>query len=197
MLKKATYLLSIFILVGLYSNCSGEQKSVEKPQNPIDTNLVYITPKNYLDFTYSKVVAFATVQAFDYSELYFEKTMDMSKFHDTISKTLNKNQIEYLNDILSGKYRKPYHKDSISEVLVADCFYPRHNIVFLDKKDSVINYISICFECGNRKISKTNLAHMNDMKAFFDSIGLRVFDRPDEYDVYYDSIHKYNKRIKL
>lgn len=194
MLKTTTYILSISILIGLFTNCSREQKSGENLQNPIDTNLVYITPKNYLDFAYSKIIAFATVKSCDYSELYYEKSMDMSKFHDTISKSLNKKQIDYLNDILSGKYRKPYHKDSISIVSVADCFYPRHNIIFLGNRDSIVNFISICFECGNAKESKPDLAHMDDMKTFFDSIGLKVFDRPDEYEMFYDSINKYNKR---
>ncbi len=190
MIRKTIYILTI--LVGLVS-CSDHKPTERKiEKNSEDSVWITITPKNYLDFEYSKAIAFATVDPFDYSDLYFSKTIDPSKFHDTISLLLNSVQINYLNDLLSGRKRKPYPKGGIESV-VADCFYPRHNIIFLNNKDSIVNYISICFECGNSKNSKANLADMDNMHAFFDSIGLKVFYRPDYYRQYYDSLHNLKK----
>ena len=35
------------------------------------------------------------------------------------------------------------------EVLVSKCAFPRHGVVFFDKKDNPIASVSICFECGD------------------------------------------------
>lgn len=190
MLRQTIYILTILSgLIGCSDNKVTEKRT-EKLSD--DTVWVTVTPKNYLDFEYSKAIAFATVDPFVHSDLYFSKTIDTSKFHDTVSILLDSVQTNYLNDLLSGRRRKPYPKGG-TERSVADCFYPRHNIIFLDKKDSVVNYISICFECGNSKQSKSNLADMDNMRSFFDSIGLKVFDRPDYYGQYYDSLYKLKK----
>jgi hypothetical protein len=177
------------ILLGLTFGCSENKVAEKKADNAPDTVWVTVKPENYLDFEYSKAIAFATVSPFDYSDLYFSRTMDPSQFHDTISIRLDSLQTAYLNDILSGRHRKPYPQGG-TEQAVADCFYPRHNIIFLDKRDSIVNYISVCFECGNTKQSKSDLADMDNMQAFFDAIGLKVFDRPDYYEQHYDSLNK-------
>lgn len=190
MLKKRFYILTIILV--LIVACSDHKVDEKNSENSSDTVWMSVTPKNYLDFKYSKAIAFATVDPFDYSDLYFSKTIDPSKFHDTINITLDSLQINYLNDLLSGRHRKPYPKGELARS-VADCFYPRHNIIFLDKHDSVVNYISICFECGNTKQSKPDLADMDNMQSFFNSIGLKVFDRPDFYSQYYDSMNKLRK----
>lgn len=191
MLKKTIYIL--LICSSLFTSCENN-KSVNSISNEnTDTNIVSITPVNFLDFKYSKVIAFATVLEFDYYELFYEKSIDLSKFHDTINKTLDSKQIQYLNDILSGRHRKSYRKDSISIVIDCDSFYPRHNIVFLDKNGVVVHYISICFECGRVKQSKLALFHLDDMKHFFDSIGLRVYENPKFHSRFYDSINKRKK----
>jgi hypothetical protein len=175
------------ILSGLVIGCWNDKVTEKKLHNTSSTPAA--TPKNYLDFKYSKAIAFATVDPFDYSELYFSKDMDLSKFHDTISITLDSSQTAYLNGLLSGRYRKPSPQDD-AERTIADCFYPRHNIIFTDKRDNILNYISVCFECGNVKQSKSYLADMDNMRSFFNSIGLKVFDRPDHYEQYYNSLRK-------
>jgi len=190
MLKQKIHILTI--LSGLLLGCSNSKVTEKNTDSTSNTVLLTVTPKNYLDFEYSKVIEFATVEPFDYSNLYFSKTMDPSKFHDTISITLDSLQTDFLNDLLSGRHRKPYPEGGI-ERTVADCFFPRHNIIFLDKRDSIVNYISICFECGNTMKSKSDLADMDNMQTFFDSIGLKVFDRPDYYGQYFDSLNKIRK----
>ncbi len=188
-LEQAICILMVCIL---FISCA-DNKMVESQKTAVtDSNWITITPKNYLDFNYSKVIAFATVNPYDYSNLYFSKNIDITKFHDTISKTLNNEQILYLNNILSGRYNKPYLKKNVEQV-AADCFYPRHNIIFLNNQNRVVNYISICFECRNAKQSKSYLADNDNMKIFFDSIGLTVFDRPDYHKQHYDSLNKVKK----
>lgn len=151
--------------------------------------MVTVSPKDFSDFEYSKIFAFVTLDAYDYSDLFFEKNMDISKFGDTISHQLDSSQTVYLNDLLSGRYRKPYPKaDSVRAV--ADCFFPRHNIIFVDQNDSIVQFVSVCFECGNAKSSKEYLADMGNLKSFFNSIGLKVFDRPDLHSAHYDSLRQ-------
>ncbi|MET3536532.1 hypothetical protein [Chryseobacterium limigenitum] len=139
--------------------------------------------KDYINFKYDEVIAFASVNPMDYYDGDFDKELNVKKFKDTISKTLNLSQIKHLNDILSGRE----NKNPFTSVIFTDCFYPRHNIIFLkDKK--VINYISVCFECNNIKSSKPPRAHIKNYLDFFNSINLRMFNNPIEHSKYYDSI---------
>ncbi len=175
----------LIILSVLFLSCSSENTgTVSFEKKNIETKY-----KNYLDFEYSKAIAFATVHPFDFTNWYVSKNIDPKKLNDTISVKLNSLQIEYLNGILSGRLSKA-PRLGLEDKAVADCFYPRHNIVFLNKSDSVVNYISICFECGNMKQSKPFLAEIEDFRSFFDSLGLKVFDRPDYYHHYYDSLNR-------
>jgi hypothetical protein len=182
-------LFALALISVLFICCSNPQGSEESVVPVSDTVWVTVTPQNYLDFTYAKAFAFATVDPFDYSEFFQSETMDPSQFHDTISVSLDSKKISFLNDLLSGKQRKPYPKGMVVEA-AADCFYPRHNIIFLDENDSIVNYISVCFECGNMKQSKPHLADMENMETFFNTVGLKVFDRPDLYSEYYGSLRK-------
>ncbi|MFC7346443.1 hypothetical protein ACFQO9_06955 [Chryseobacterium zhengzhouense] len=147
--------------------------------------------KDYIDFKYDKVIAFASVNPMDYYGDDFNKKIDVKKIKDTISKTLNLNQIEILNNILSG--RNNFTIDSVTTV--ADCFYPRHNIIFLNE-NKIVNHIAICFECNDIKSSKQPLASMGNFEEFFNSIGLKVFYNPIEHKGYYDSLKLSNKNIQ-
>jgi hypothetical protein len=186
-------ILVLIILEGLFAGCSNPSVAEQNSDQSSDTTWITVTPKNYLDFEYSKVIAYATVDPMDNTALYSSGRIDSSQVLDTISVTLDNSQIDYLNQLLSGRHRKPYPKGT-SEKLVADCFYPRHNIIFLDRQDSVINYITVCFECGRIRKSKPDLAVMDNMYTFFNSIGLTVFDRPDYHARFYDSLSKSRKQ---
>ena len=171
--------------------CSSDPATNEKVA--LDNRKTSIVPKNYLDFNYSKAVAFVSVDPFDFTNVYFKKDAFMSSFKDTISKTLDSSQTAFLNDILSGRKRD---ENESNDTLGADCFYPRHNIIFLDKKNAVVNYIAICFECNQRETSKRDLASMRNYANFFDSIGFKLFDTPMEHAHYYDSLNKLKKQPK-
>ncbi|WP_267403496.1 MULTISPECIES: hypothetical protein [unclassified Chryseobacterium] len=146
--------------------------------------------KDYIDFKYDKVIAFVSVNPMDYYDGDFDKELNVKKFKDTISKTLKPFQIKYLNDILSGRE----NQNPFASVIFTDCFYPRHNLIFLkDKK--IINYISVCFECNNIKSSKPPHANMKNYIAFFNSINLKMFNNPIEHSKYYDSIKLAHKNV--
>lgn len=143
--------------------------------------------KDYIDFKYDEVIAFASVNPMDYYDGDFDKELNVKKFEDTISRKLDPSQVKSLNDILSGRK----NKSPFTSVVLTDCFYPRHNIIFLkDKK--VVNYISVCFECYQIKSSKHTFADMKNYEDFFNSIGLKMFNNPLEHKKHYDSLKLVN-----
>jgi uncharacterized protein YjgD (DUF1641 family) len=174
------------ILCLVLINCKNDQKDETVSTNSVKNQSL----KDYIDFKYDKVIAFASVNPMDYFDGNFDKELNVKKFKDTVSRSLTPNQIKNLNDILSG--RKNRKTDSITAV--SDCFYPRHNIIFLDKNKKIVNYIVVCFECNQIKSNKPTSASMKNFEDFFNSIGLKVFYNPYEHKKYYDSLKLANKK---
>jgi hypothetical protein len=178
----------IFIILtasSLLIGCKKDQSKSEVTSN-VNKNKNH---KDYIDFKYDKVIAFASVNPMDYFDVDFDKELDVKKFKDTISRKLDLNQIKKLNDILIGK-----QDDDLSDPVVsADCFYPRHNIIFL-KEEKIVNYISVCFECNQIKSSKPTSAKMQNFADFFNSINLKMFYSPIEHKEYYDSLKLINNK---
>jgi hypothetical protein len=186
MSRNTYYVVAILAaLFGCSENKTGNGKEVDKTVG----NPVAINNSNYLDFKFSKAVAFASLHPHTYAESFYETKRDLGNVRDTISRTLNVNETEYLNSILSGKQ----NKDTSLVKAVADCFTPRHTILFLDDKDSIINYIFVCFECNRVASSKSQQASMDNYREFFNSVGLKVFDRSDYHERYYDSQNRFKK----
>ena len=177
----------ILILCLFLINCKNDKKKgFEKIEKHSNSEL-----KDYIDFKYDKIVAFASVKPMDYYDYNPEEEINVNRFQDTISKTLNEKQIIHLNNILSGRENK-----NTGITSVADCFYPRHNILFLHK-DKIVNQIAVCFECSDVKSSNPTLASMENFESFFNSLGLKVFYSPMAHSNYYDSLKLVNKnRIK-
>lgn len=148
-----------------------------------------IKPKPYIDFSYDYVNAFCSADPMDMSLLTLWS--DTFNFHasDTLNVRLNSDQIVELEKVLSGD-RRALAAKSTDEMTttVADCFYPRHNIIFVKKPDTIVNYISVCFECNRANTSKNSRESMNNLETYFNSIGLRVFKRPDYYSEFIDSL---------
>ncbi len=159
-----------------YSTKSHPKPTVE--QNNIEES------GNYLDFGYTNVIAFATVDPFPFMEFTFGLPYDWSTLKDTISHALSDKEIRTLSEVLSGKMNKS--TDRTEEP--ADCFNPRHCIVFFDDKKALIHHVSICFECETMKSSKPHWANYPSLRRFFESIGLRTFDDPREHRKFYDSL---------
>ncbi|UFH30618.1 hypothetical protein LNP04_11595 [Chryseobacterium sp. C-71] len=178
----------IFIITLVFLLLIGCKK--DQLNNEVNSNVTKNkNSTDYIDFKYDKVVAFASVDPMDYFDGNFDKELDVKKFKDTISRKLDLNQIKKLNDILSGKENSNLSDSAIS----ADCFYPRHNIIFL-KDQKVVNYISVCFECSQIKSSKPILAKMQNFVDFFNSINLKMFYNPLDHKEYYDSLKFINNK---
>jgi hypothetical protein len=179
-------LLTLLIFCLFLADCKNS-KEMNLPENQIVQKSYF---NDYIDFEYDKVIAFASVQPMDYYGDDFDKKIDLAKFTDTISKTLNSTQIQDLNTILSGR-----KNNDADQIAVADCFYPRHNVLFLNKGKTV-THISVCFECNIIKSNKKPLTNMKNLEDFFNSLGLKVFNNPYEHLQYYKSL-KINNENKL
>ena len=146
--------------------------------------------ENWMNFHFDKVIAFATVDPF----LRIPNSgnrIDLTNLKDTISITLTKKQISTLDSVIIGK--KNFDTTNISR---ADCFNPRHNIIFLNQ-DTVVNYILVCYECGYYRTSKNGIkGNLVAFKTFFDNLGLQVFGRPDYHSKYYDSLINKRKYVR-
>ncbi|QQQ27070.1 hypothetical protein [Chryseobacterium indoltheticum] len=181
-MKRIFIILTVFLLL---IGCKKDQSKTEVNSNVIKNK----NRKDYIDFKYDKAIAFASVNPMDYFDGNFDKELDVKKFKDTINRNLDLNQIKDLNDILSGKKNGDLSDSAIS----ADCFYPRHNIIFL-KDEKIVNYISVCFECNQIKSSKPTFAKMQNFVDFFNSINLKMFPNPIEHKEYYDSLKFINNK---
>ncbi|MBB6371351.1 hypothetical protein [Chryseobacterium shigense] len=178
-------LFSLIVLCLLIAGCKKDSENkVVKTKITQNKNL-----KDYIDFEYDEVIAFASVNPMDYYDGDFDRELNVKKFKDTVSRKLNPAQIRELNDILSGRKNQKIY----SVAAIADCFYPRHNIIFLNK-NKLVNHIVVCFECNRIKGSKPSLASMKNFRDFFNSLGLKVFDNPIEHSAYYDSIQLMHKK---
>jgi hypothetical protein len=194
---KASNTVSEYILMKLHSiliiciciilSCKNETNINSESSNIIlsDTNHT-----NWIDFKFDSIIVFATVDPFLIIPQSNNK-IDLSNIKDTISITLSNNQISILDSVVNGRC-----KVVEKEILPADCFNPRHNIIFF-KNDSIINFISVCYECGNYNSSKKGITGgLESFRYFFEKLGLKVFDRPDFHSKFYDSLLAHKKYIR-
>ena len=99
------------------------------------------------------------------------------------SKILSNNLVDSLTDIL---YNTCY-RWTITETNKAMCYLPHNAILFFDKKDKVIDYIEICFDChqfkySNKKIERFEQCDISvlDLKKYFRQMGLYITEK--EFD---------------
>jgi len=168
----------------LFINCKNDTVNKKTGNSTVPQKF-----NDYIDFQYDEVIAFANVNPMDYYDGDFDKELNPKSFKDTISVKLDSVQIKELNDILSGRKSQ----DINSDTKIADCFYPRHNIIFLNQ-NKIVNHLVICFECNQVKGSKPSKASMKNYQDFFSSLGLKTFDNPIEHSTYYDSIQQIHKK---
>ena len=100
-------------------------------------------------------------------------TVQVSKLDQTIC--LNLKQVDTLTDILYNECARW----TIAEYTQTGCYYPRNAILFIDKLGKVFEYMEICFECLQVKVSSSNAVKPDlcrymyaDLKSFYERNGL-------------------------
>lgn len=188
-MKKRNLLLSILIiLISLIFNGCNEVKRQEIKAEE------RITKKDFsksMSFKYDDI---SEVIMYSFPDKEFIKQID-----GYLRKDINFNtDVQLSNDFIKERIvlseiqkRELFNlisKDSCnSKQLIADCYNPRHQIVFKDEKDNVIGAIEICFSCGEIKSSKSigeaKYYCLEDMRLFFWKVGIRYFINDDHYGI--------------
>lgn len=81
------------------------------------------------------------------------------------SVVLNAKQLQELAGHVTGKH---------PEVPSADCYFPRHAVVFF-KGEKPIGYVEVCFECGGKRTDLKDLApvwNLKGLRTFFENLKL-------------------------
>jgi hypothetical protein len=172
MIKNPAHIYLILIVMACACNQPNPTKS-KNTNNKENAVTCKLDTAHFLNFEFSKVIAFSSLSPVHSSDYL---NPGSKKITDTTSVTLNKNQILLLDSVLSGYYNSP----NIKVERHADCFHPRHNILFLDKTSKVVQYVSICFECSNSQSSKPHFAHIGNLGYFIKKVGLEINDLMEE-----------------
>lgn len=105
-----------------------------------------------------------------------------------------------LNELQFLKLKKKLikTKDKIEER--ADCYDPRHIIVFYKENEEILGYVEICFSCINTKSSE-NLKFLEDKMLFqcelFKEFGITYFeDTKEEEEEKIRLREEYNKEMQ-
>jgi hypothetical protein len=101
-----------------------------------------------------KLVSFDNLEdlAFEHTLPMKGKEVDFSRI--TEEKTLTKNQIDKLTNIL---YNVTY-KGEICVLSGAGCYNPRNAILFYDMSDHLLEFVELCFECHERRLSSERIS---------------------------------------
>lgn len=99
---------------------------------------------------------------------------------------INKKQISKLK---KGLIKSP---NKIEER--ADCYMPRHVIVFFDEEDNTLGFVELCFSCMNSRASN-NFKELEDKMLYqeklFQDFGITYFeDTKEENDAYWKKIEE-------
>jgi hypothetical protein len=71
---------------------------------------------------------------------------------------------------------------------IADCYEPRHTIVFYNKKDEILGFVELCFSCVNSRVSDNFIILKDKMllqEKLFQEFGITYFeDTKEETDTF-------------
>jgi len=118
-----------------------------------------------------------TGEYFNITPVAQHKTID-SLIKETV--TLKSEKIEELTHLLYNiGYQNP--KAKLHIVSHASCYNPRNAILFMNKYNKVIDYISICFQCNRHELSSRKIKDINYcldkyslLANFFKSSGIKI-----------------------
>jgi hypothetical protein len=127
---------------------------------------------NWVNFKYDHATAYFSNKPLAEEE--FIKGGKLNKaLTDTIGVILSSRKIQELNQILITPDPEKLYP-------IMDCFIPRHGVVFWDKDQKPVAWISVCFECrqiiAQPEITKYDLT---GLKLFFEECGFPVANSED------------------
>ena len=125
-------LLARAAIVLTLMSCSAQQEKKGAQEKRVDT-LVALEQPDWVNFDYHRAKAYVTSSAFVRGKIVVEGKL-LPEVWDTAGVSLSQNQVQRLNQILT----QPSLKDTYE---VADCFYPRHGIVFWDKANQPVAHL--------------------------------------------------------
>jgi hypothetical protein len=124
-----------------------------------------------------KVVSFDNLEnsGFEHTLPMKNEEVDFSRI--TEEKTLNGDQIDKLTNIL---YNVTY-KGKIFVLSGAGCYNPRNAILFYDSSNHLLEFIELCFECHERRLSSEKISlgdlcnqKLGLLKEFFLTAGIEI-----------------------
>jgi hypothetical protein len=123
--------------------------------------------EKWIKFSYEYATAYFSRQPLIDQEIIKDGKLNPG-IKDSLSLTLSAERIKHLNKILTRKDRNKLYA-------IGECFLPRHGVVFWDKDNSPIAWVSVCFECNQIKATpKLDKNDLKDLKTFFENIGFPV-----------------------
>jgi hypothetical protein len=192
------FVLSLF----LFNSCDGSNSLSKKRVREV-TNLndfpEHLKVRDCISFPFAEQLDQILVVSYRFTRLAGEKADTV----DYTSKIVVDDQIGF-NEFYEQKVLDSLEEKELENLLmccqgdndnsVADCYMPRNCIYFLDEDKKVLDYIEICFSCGNtirKENSQIPVSCVNDLQAieaFLMKVGIRhgltdrSFDFPERFE---------------
>ena len=189
--------LGVCTLVVILLSCSGEQQN----QKPV-ANSFSVSDSIRTEHYNWKTPKYKTVKAYLLSdELTYQWIRNQDSGKRNFFEKIEKEKNVILSEIQINKIKTLFTvtlSDSLSAG--ADCFNPRHVIVYYDQEERPIAAILACFECDRLQTlpeaDKDLNLYLYNFRPLFQELGLPVFDNPLQHQTYLDSLKKLNKSKK-
>ena len=109
--------------------------------------------------------------------------------------------LELRNQEIIKKLKKSIVKSSNKIEERANCYDPRHTIVFYNENNDIIGFVELCFSCMNSK-SSNNFTGLKDKMLYqeklFQEFGITYFeDTKEENDAYWKKTEEKDLELQL
>ena len=184
----------IFLLI-LLACSEDETKTPSDKSNSMETQTISVKNESFMDFHYHKIVALISKDLLPDSMPLHSNLTSIINDEDFVTQELDSQQSIYLNRLLSGIYRQTPYTDTDINPVLPDCFNPRHGIAFLDEQGQIVHYLNISFECQTEKSSKKHKAEIDNLKGFFNAIGLMPTTENESHQKFFNSLYRYHHPV--
>ena len=187
-MKTFCFLVFLFLISSCadksYDTSNDFDSAIQNSQVKNDSIIEY--PRNWLSFEYDEARIY--LYGLDANSEFY-KNPDIIVDGQLNTTVLNKegialkeNQIDRINNILSGKQ----HEDE--GIVSADCFIPHHGIVFY-KSQKPVGHISICLMCHRMKsFPESPYLDAEKFRPIIEETNLPIFEDPGNATEYYKTI---------